>query len=131
VSSIDMQAFFQNYVKALNDHDLARMNEFYSPTIQFRLYDTVQNYDELIDGIQVIYEGFPDWRWEPLDVLIDGNLMTARYADTGTHQGVFLDVQPTERKVHALEFAAYRIVGDRIEEMWSSLDIKTVVQQLS
>ena len=31
-------------------------------------------------------------------------------------------IEPTGRKVEALEFAVYRIADDRIGEMWSSLD---------
>jgi predicted ester cyclase len=129
--SIDTHMFFEDYVQALNEHDLARMDAFYSPSIRFQLYDTVQNFDELIGGIKGIYEGFPDWRWEVLEVLMDGNLMTARYADTGTQAGPFQGLEPTGRKVQALEFASYRIVDDRIGEMWSSLDGRDVIRQLS
>jgi predicted ester cyclase len=66
-----------------------------------------------------------------LEVLFDGDLITARYADTGTQTGLFQGVEPTGRKVQALEFAVYRIVDDRIGEMWSSLDIRDVIRQLS
>jgi predicted ester cyclase len=129
--SIDKHTFFENYVSALNEHDLTRMDAFYSSSIRFQLDDTVQNFDELIGGIRGIYEAFPDWRWEVLEVLMDGNLMTARYADTGTQTGPFQGIEPTGRKVHALEFAAYRFVDDRIGEMWSSLDVRDVMRQLS
>ena len=53
------------------------------------------------------------------------------YADTGTHMGRFQGIEPTRRKVQALEFAVYRIADDRIGEMWSSLDIRDVIRQLS
>ena len=45
--------------------------------------------------------------------------------------GRFQGIDPTGRKVRALEFAVYRIVGDRIGEMWSSLDVSEVIRQLS
>jgi predicted ester cyclase len=131
VPSIDTRPFFESYAKALNNHDIARMDAFYSPAIRFQVYDTVQNFDELIEGIQAIYDGFPDWHWEVLQVMTDGDLITARYADTGTHKGHFQGVEPTERKVRALEFAVYRLVDDRIGEMWSSLNIGEVTRQLS
>lgn len=72
-----------------------------------------------------------DWRWKVLEVLVDGDLVTARYTDTGTHTGQFQGIEPTGRRVEALEFAVYRMVGDRIGEMWSSLDVREVVRQLS
>jgi predicted ester cyclase len=127
----DTRVFYENYVHALNNHDVARMGEFYSPEVRFQLYDTVQHFDELIGGIKAIYAGFSDWRWDVLEVLMDGDLMTARYAASGTHTGPFQGIEPTGRRVQALEFAAYRIVDDRIGVMWSSLDIRDVLRQLS
>jgi predicted ester cyclase len=78
-----------------------------------------------------INSAFPDWHWKVLEVLFDGKLITARYADTGTHMGLFQGIEPTGRKVQALEFAVYRIVDNRIGEMWSSLDVRDVIRQLS
>ena len=131
MDSIDKRRFYENYVNALNNHDFDRMEAFYSRSIRFQLYDNVQNFDELIEGLSGINDAFPDWRWEVLEVLFDSELITARYADTGTHTGLFQNIEPTGRNVHALEFAVYRIVEDRIVEMWSSLDIRDVVRQLS
>ena len=66
-----------------------------------------------------------------LEVLFYGELITARYADTGTHMGLFQGIEPTGRKLEVLEFAVYRIADDRIGEMWSSLDIREAIRQLS
>jgi predicted ester cyclase len=108
------------------------MEAFYSRSIRFQLYDTVQNFDDLIAGLNGINSAFPDWRWNVLEVPFDGELVTARYADPGTHMGLFQGLEPTGRKVEALEeVAVYRIADDRIGEMWSSLDIKEVIRQLS
>ncbi|SRR6266849_2292415 len=131
MDSIDTRGFYENYVNAINNHEFDRMGTFYSRSIRFQLYDAVQNFDELIDGLSGINSAFPDWHWKVLEVLFDGGLITARYADTGTHMGLFQGIEPTGRKVQALEFAVYRIVDDRIGEMWSSLDIRDVIRQLS
>jgi predicted ester cyclase len=131
MGSIDKRRFYQHYVNAINNHDFNRMEAFYSRSIRFRLYDTVQNFDALIVGLQDLNRAFPDWRWQALEVLFDGELITARYADTGTHMGVFQGVEPTGRKVNVPEFAVYRIADDRIDEMWSSLDIREVIRQIS
>ena len=131
MDAIDTRGFYENYVNAINNHDFDRMEAFYSRSIRFQLYDTVQNFDALIDGLRGINSAFPDWHWKVLEVLFDGKLITARFADTGTHMGLFQGIEPTGRKVHALEFAVYRIVDDRIGEMWSSLDVRDVIRQLS
>jgi predicted ester cyclase len=131
MDTVDTRGFYENYVNAINNHDFDRMEGFYSRSIRFQLYDTVQNFDALIDGLSGINSAFPDWHWKVLDVLFDGKLITARYADTGTHMGLFQGIEPTGRKVQALEFAVYRIVDHRIGEMWSSLDVRDVIRQLS
>jgi hypothetical protein len=61
-----------------------------------QLYDTVQNFDALIDGLSGINSAFPDWHWKVLEVLFDGKLITARYADTGTHMGLFQGIEHRE-----------------------------------
>jgi predicted ester cyclase len=126
MGSIDTRRFYENYVNAINNHAFDRMEAFYSRSIRFQLYDTIQNFDDLIAGLNGVNSAFPDWRRKVLEVLFDGELITARYADTGTHMGLFQGIEPTGRKVEALEFALYRI-----GEMWSSLDIREVVRQLS
>ena len=117
MGSIERRRFYERYVNAINNHDFNRMEAFYSRSIRFRLDDTVQNFDALIVGLQDPNTAFPDWRWQLLEVLFDGELITACYADTGTHMGVFQGVEPTGRKVNVLEFAVYRIADDRIDEM--------------
>ena len=128
---INTRRFYETYVNAINNHDFDRMEAFYSRSIRFQLYDTVQHFDDLITGLNGINGAFPDWRWNVLEVLFDGELITARYADTGTHMGLFQGIEPTGRKVEALEFAVYRIADDLIGEMWSSLDIRELIRQLS
>jgi predicted ester cyclase len=95
MDTIDTRGFYENYVNAINNHDFDRMEAFYSRSIRFQLYDTVQNFDALIDGLSGINSAFPDWHWKVLEVLFDGKLITARYADTGTHMGLFQGIEPT------------------------------------
>jgi len=131
VASIDLRRFFESYLTALNSHDFDRMDTFYKRSIRFQLFDSVQNFDEIIGGLNGIRDAFPDWRWDLLEVLFAGDLIAARYADVGTHTGPFQGIEPTGKKVEALEFAVYRIVDERISEMWSSLDVRELIRQLS
>jgi len=105
MGSIERRRFYERYVNAINNHDFNRMESFYSRSIRFRLYDTVQTFENLIAGLKGRDGAFPDWRWQVLEVLFDGELIIARYADTGTHTGLFQGIEPTGRKVDALEFA--------------------------
>ena len=52
MGAIDKRHFYERYVNAINDHDLNRMETFYSRSIRFRLYDTVQNFEDLIAGLK-------------------------------------------------------------------------------
>src|SRR5258706_8217958 len=131
MSSIDTRHFYENYVDAINNHAFGGMEAYYSRSIRFQLYDTLQNFDDLIAGLNGLNSAFPDWHWKVLEVLFDGELITARYADTGTHRGLFQGIEPTGRKVDVLEFAVDRIADGRIGEMGSSLDVRELIRQLS
>lgn len=51
-------------------------------------------------------------------------------ADSGTHRGTFHGVQPTDRSVHAEEFAFYRIDAGRIAEVWGMAFHVLLLEQL-
>jgi predicted ester cyclase len=64
-----------------------------------------------------------DWLWQAEKVLV-------RYSFTGTHQGPFMGVVATGRKVAAEGAAIYRIVGGKLLELWDYLDLFGLGRQL-
>ncbi len=56
--------------------------------------------------------------------------MAAHFTDSGTHRGVFLGVPPTGKAITTHEFAFYRLVGNKIAEVWVTADDLDILRQL-
>ena len=74
---------------------------------------------------------FPDMRMEPEDVLASGDKVVARVRATGTHQGEFLGMPPTGRRIDIQLIDIIRFGDDGLAvEHWGVLDALAMMQQL-
>lgn len=86
-------------------------------------------------GVLVLYKGlrvaFPDFHavihWQSAD---DG-LVTTYKVYHGTHNGKFLGIEPTGRKIHFETVDAMRVRNGRIVEHWGVGNLYSLVQQLN
>jgi predicted ester cyclase len=85
---------------------------------------------EYVEGLRAVVRAFPDYRWELQHLLVDGDVVAAHFADTGTHRGDWLGVPPTGRRISTQEFAFYRWADDRIAEVWVTADDLRVLDRL-
>ncbi|MDA0140805.1 ester cyclase [Solirubrobacter sp. CPCC 204708] len=63
-------------------------------------------------------------------LVVDEPWIAAHFSDTGTHDGPFLGVPATGRRVSTQEFAFYRVDGDLITEVWVTADNLHLLGQL-
>jgi predicted ester cyclase len=125
---MDLTAFYARYLATCNAHDLAGLDAFVAE-------DVVVNgepvgLDAYVAGLRAVIGAFPDYRWELRHLLVDGDVIAAHFADSGTHRGRWLDAEPTDRIVRTDEFAFYRIADGRIAEVWVTADNDRVRAQL-
>jgi steroid delta-isomerase-like uncharacterized protein len=73
---------------------------------------------------------FPDLKVVVEDLLAEGDRVVARVTITGTHQGRFLGVDPTEKPITLRSVDIWRIEGDRLKEHWDVVDRLDFMQQL-
>jgi len=74
-----------------------------------------------VEGVRAVVTGFPDYRWELQEVLVDGDTVVARLVGRGTHTGTFSGIAPTGRRLATQELVVYRIAGGRIVNCWGDL----------
>jgi steroid delta-isomerase-like uncharacterized protein len=74
---------------------------------------------------------FPDLRNEIELSLAEGDLVAAHQRWRGTHEGEFLGVEATGRKVEFTSTAVLRIRGELIAEAWDEMDVAGLLQQLN
>jgi steroid delta-isomerase-like uncharacterized protein len=85
-------------------------------------------------GVRGLYRSlraaFPDFRAEIHWQAADGELVTTYKTYHGTHQGAFLGVAPTGRKIHFETVDVMRVRNGKITEHWGVANLFSLMQQL-
>jgi len=80
---------------------------------------------------QMYRAAFPDLRFEPQDVLSSGDKVVARARATGTHEGEFMGMPPTGKRVDVQLIDIIRFGDDGLaHEHWGVFDALAMMQQL-
>ena len=77
-----------------------------------------------------LHAAFPDLRVEIDDLIAEDDKVVARNTVTGTHQGEFLGLPGTGRKVRYDEIFVVRFAGGRMVETWGVVDMVSLMRQL-
>ena len=80
---------------------------------------------------QMMHAAFPDMRWTPEDVLVDGDRAVARVRFTGTNEGEFMGMPATNKSVNVQVIDIVRFGDDGLaREHWGVLDQMAMMVQL-
>ncbi|OCG75745.1 ester cyclase [Microbacterium sediminis] len=109
-----VREWFEDYLDALNRHDLDRIREFLDPAV--RRAHLPGGADAWIADLAELFHAFPDWRWKRIQLVVEDDRLAVHLRGSGTHQAAFQGVAPTRRHVNVAEFAMYRIATGRIAE---------------
>lgn len=86
------------------------------------------------DGVKIIVtlfrSAFSDFHMEIEDILAERDRVAACFSETGTHQGMFMNIAPTGQRVHFTEIGLLRIVNSQIVESWYEVDMLGLLRQL-
>ncbi len=74
---------------------------------------------------------FPDWHQDVREVVTEGRTVVARMRCTGTHQGEWLGLGATGRRMRVDEVYFFRIGDGRITGLWGLEDTWTRMRQLA
>jgi hypothetical protein len=78
-----------------------------------------------------LFAAFPDLHIHTEDRLVDGDKVVYRNVVTGTHQGTYLGVEPTGKKITYNEMFIVRLDGEgRIAQTWGVVDTAAQMRQL-
>lgn len=86
------------------------------------------------DGVRILYKAlraaFPDLHAKIHWQSVEGELVTTYKVYSGTHEGPFLGIAPTGRKVRFEAVDAMRVRNGRITDHWGVGNLYSLVQQL-
>lgn len=86
------------------------------------------------DGLKQIFtmlrNAFPDWYETTEDLFAEGDKVVFRVTGYGTHQGDFMGIPPTGKRVAMSGIDIVRIEGGKLVEHWAIFDQVGLMQQL-
>jgi steroid delta-isomerase-like uncharacterized protein len=130
---MDPASTLRQLYDAISAHDL--------DTVASAMADDFVDHEE-IPGLEPTKEGaleffrltiaaFPDVRFEAEDVLVDGDKVVARARFTGTHQGDFMGVPASGKRVDIALVDIIRFGADGLaREHWGVMDALALMQQI-
>lgn len=125
-----LKAHYQTYIDYCNEQNYEGVLKFYTSPI-ININDAPVPPSQVIDQIKVLFEGFPDWRWEIRRFVIDGEYMAVHFTNTGTHRGTFQEIEATGRRITTTELTLYHLKDGQFSHVWPFVDFASIVKQIS
>jgi predicted ester cyclase len=132
MSTSENKDLVRAFVDAWNTKNLDAFDDLMSETCQLTVSGTTISASPA--ATRAIAEhwlaGIPDYRFDQLDLIAEGDKVVARMPFSGTQAGPVLDLTPTGREVHADEIVIFRFADGKIAEAWEVYDEYTMRRQL-
>ena len=129
------EALIAFYRKALSVNEETNPAEVMSPILadNFVSYGSVEskNKEQLIVQVGFFWKLIPDLKWEPQELLNDGDKYIVRSKASGTPKGDFMGL-PTDgtKSFEIMTIDIHKIVAGKIEEVHHLEDWGTAMKQL-
>jgi steroid delta-isomerase-like uncharacterized protein len=86
--------------------------------------------DGIHQFVQLIRSAFPDLETTIDDMLAEGDRLAVRSTFRGTHEGDFMGIPATGRKVEVANYDFVRLENDQAVEHWGTIDSAALMEQL-
>jgi len=116
------------YAEAINDRDLDAVDRLLSE--DFAHDDEPRGRAGQRQAVAAFLDGFSDLRNEILLILAEDDLVAAHQRWTGTHDGPFMGIEPTGRRVEFTSTAILRIADGQIAAAWDEVDVAGLLAEL-
>lgn len=74
--------------------------------------------------------GFPDQQAVAEEIIAEGDRVVTRWSTSGTHQGEFMGIPATGKRINVSGITIVRVVDGLIIEDWTEMDAMGMMQQL-
>jgi predicted ester cyclase len=120
------------FEEVFNKGNLAIIPEFIAPDYVYRspLGMEAKGPEGFKQMVARVRTAFPDIHFTIEDIIAEGDKVVTRFTRRSTHQGEFMGIAPTGKKVTITGILITRWVGGKEVEAWESLDTLAMFQQL-
>jgi len=92
--------------------------------------EDIRGLNNLKQSFNAAYTILPDTHFTIEDMIIEGDKAVTRFTFTGTHQGEFGGIPPTNKKVKVWAIAIAHIAHGKFVEVWERYDTLGWMQEL-
>jgi len=86
--------------------------------------------EDMKQTVRMVTAAFPDNRHEVEEIIAEGDTVVARVTLTGTHEGPFMGIPPTGRRIEVTEIHLYRLRDGKAVEHRVGRDDLGAMRQL-
>lgn len=130
--SEDAKALLQRFYSEVNSGHLEVIDDVIAD--DFVEHEEFPGIEQNKAGVKQFFtmfrSAFPDMRMEADQIVAEGDMLCAHGTTTGTHQGEFMGMPPTGKRIEVHGFDMVRIRDGRVTEHWGLMDAMTMMQQL-
>jgi len=134
-SSEQLRQVVKNLAETFNDPKVRESSYFDFYDDSLNIHGFPQNLPTNKEGfkqfIYLLWKAFPDIRIIFEDIIIEGNKVVCRYYLTGTHNGDFMDLQPTGKEFKVNGMTEFSFHNGKIIEHWNLVDMVSLRKQLT
>jgi steroid delta-isomerase-like uncharacterized protein len=129
----EMKAFIKRHDEdVINNQDLSILEKDISPN--YVDHSALPGFSPGPAGakamLSMIHGAFPDLRATIEDSIAEGDKVVVRKSWNGTHEGEFMGIPPTGKRVSFEGIVIWRIEGGQIAERWAAIDRLSLMEQL-
>ena len=88
------------------------------------------NREDAVESVKLIWKGFPDVSFSIEDIMVAGDKTITRFVIRGTHQGEFMGIPATGKKIEVSGIMISRVENGKWVEEWEEMDTMGMMQQL-
>jgi steroid delta-isomerase-like uncharacterized protein len=121
----------REFNKGINQGDREAMYNVMGEDYVFHTFlGTIRGRDDVYKNLMEMREVFPDLEVTIDTQVADSDYVVNRVRMTGTHEGEFVGIPPTHKKVETTGIGMFRFEGDKIVEHWAEWNVMAVLGQL-
>lgn len=92
--------------------------------------DIEQGIDPWVEALKQIHGAFPDQEIHIGEIIAEGDLVAFEGTMTGTHEGVFAGIEPTNTSFEVAGNSIHRVRDGKIAETWATWNVLGILQQI-
>ena len=123
----------RNFAEIWSKGNLDLVDQMWSPDCTFHdVYhpEIVQGREALKGYIGIVRAGFPDFAFRVDDQITEGDTVVTRWTLSGTHQGEFLGIPPTGKRVTGVGATISHVRDGHIVDAVSIWDFLAALRQM-